>query len=72
METLLTVQQCAQRTSTSPAYWRKIIARRRIAVHKVGRLVRIAERDLDAYVQAGFRPAQFGRVKGSRCAVAEA
>lgn len=55
-ERLLTVDECAARTSTSPAYWRKLIYRRRIPVHKLGRLTRIAERDLDALVRAGFRP----------------
>jgi excisionase family DNA binding protein len=53
---LLTVEECAARTSTSPGYWRKLIGRRRIAVHKLGRLTRIAESDLDALMRAGFRP----------------
>ena len=55
-ERLLTVEECAARTSTSPAFWRKLISRRHIAVHKIGRLTRIAEADLDAIVRAGFRP----------------
>jgi excisionase family DNA binding protein len=56
MDKLLTVEECAARTSTSPAYWRKLIYRRRIPVHKLGRLTRIAERDLEAMLRAGFRP----------------
>ncbi len=56
MDKLLTVEECAARTSTSPAFWRKLISRRRIPVHKLGRLVRIAERDLEALMRAGFRP----------------
>jgi excisionase family DNA binding protein len=56
LERLLTVEECAQRTSTSPAYWRKLIYRRRIPVHKLGRLTRIAERDLEVLMRAGFRP----------------
>ena len=55
---LLTVQECAARTSTSPAFWRKLVARRRVPIHKVGRLTRIAEEDLDAVVRLGFRPAE--------------
>jgi excisionase family DNA binding protein len=58
LERLLSVEEAAQLTSTSPAYWRKLISRRRIPIHKVGRLTRIAERDLDAVLRAGFRPAR--------------
>lgn len=56
IDRLLTVEECAARTSPSPAYWRKLISRRRIPVHKLGRLTRIAERDLEALLRAGFRP----------------
>ncbi len=52
---LFTVQECAELTGTSVAYWRKAIARRRIPVHRIGRLVRIAQRDLEAMLRAGFR-----------------
>ncbi len=61
MDKLLTVEECATRTSTSPAYWRKLISQRRIPVHKIGRCTRIAERDVDALIRAGFRPADRAR-----------
>jgi excisionase family DNA binding protein len=52
---LLTVRECADLTGTSVAYWRKAISRRRIPVHRIGRLVRVAERDLEAHLRAGFQ-----------------
>jgi excisionase family DNA binding protein len=52
---LLTVQECAALTGTSIAYWRKAIARRRVPVHRIGRLVRIAQRDLEALLRSGFQ-----------------
>jgi len=55
---LLTVQECAELTGTSVAYWRKAIARREIPVHRIGRLVRIAERDFAALLRRGFHPSR--------------
>jgi excisionase family DNA binding protein len=52
---LLTVVECADLTGTSVAYWRKAIARRRVPVHRIGRLVRIAQRDLEALLRSGFQ-----------------
>jgi excisionase family DNA binding protein len=53
LETLLTAEQAAERLGTSVRFIRRLIAERRIAYHKVGRHVRIAEADLINYVAAG-------------------
>ena len=53
MDTLLTVDQAAERLGTSGRFVRRLIFERRIAFVKVGRHVRIAPADLDAYVAAG-------------------
>jgi excisionase family DNA binding protein len=53
LDTLLTVEQAADRLGTSTRFIRRLIAERRIAYHKVGRHVRIAEADLINYVAAG-------------------
>jgi excisionase family DNA binding protein len=53
MERLLTVDEAAERLGTSTRFIRRLIAERRIAYTKLGRHVRIAGRDLDAYVASG-------------------
>jgi excisionase family DNA binding protein len=53
LDTLLTVEQAAERLGTSTRFIRRLIADRRIAYHKVGRHVRIAEADLINFVAAG-------------------
>ena len=53
MDTLLTVEQAAERLGTSDRFVRRLIAERRIAYVKVGRHVRIAEADLAGFVAAG-------------------
>jgi excisionase family DNA binding protein len=53
LDTLLTVEQAAERLGTSVRFVRRLIAERRIAYHKVGRHVRIAEADLINFVAAG-------------------
>ena len=53
MERLLTVDEAAERLGTSARFIRRLIAKRRIAYTKLGRHVRIATRDLDAYVASG-------------------
>jgi excisionase family DNA binding protein len=63
LDNLLTVEQAAERLGTSTRFIRRLIAERRIAYHKVGRHVRIAEHDLINYVAAGrVEPASRGRV----------
>jgi excisionase family DNA binding protein len=53
MERLLTVDEAAERLGTSARFIRRLIAERRIAYTKLGRHVRIAGRDLDAFVAPG-------------------
>jgi excisionase family DNA binding protein len=50
---LLTVGEAAARLGTSTRFVRRLVFERRIAFVKVGRHVRIASGDLDAYVAAG-------------------
>ena len=51
--TLCTVEQAAERMNITPRYVRRLIAERRIAFVRLGRYVRIAEQDIDAFVAAG-------------------
>ncbi len=53
MDRLLTVEEAAERLGTSTRFVRRLIFERRIAFVKVGRHVRIASTDLDAYIRAG-------------------
>jgi excisionase family DNA binding protein len=53
LDTLLTVDQAAERLGTSERFVRRLIFERRIAFVKVGRHVRIASGDLDAFIAAG-------------------
>jgi excisionase family DNA binding protein len=50
---LLTAEAAAERMSTSVRFVRRLIAERRIAFVKLGRHVRIAEADIDAFIEAG-------------------
>jgi len=56
MDRLLTVNQCAELTATTPAFWRKLLCRRAIPCVKVGRLTRIRQSDLEAWLRLGLRP----------------
>lgn len=49
----LTVAEAAEHLNTSVRFVRRLVAERRIAFHHVGRHVRIAVTDLDAFVLAG-------------------
>jgi excisionase family DNA binding protein len=60
LDTLLTVEQAAERLGTSERFVRRLIAERRIAYVKLGRHVRIAEPDLINFVATG-RVAAGGR-----------
>ena len=53
MDTLLSVEQAAERLGTSERFVRRLIAERRITYMKLGRHVRIAESDLINYVTVG-------------------
>lgn len=52
-DTLLTVQEVAERLGTSVAFPRRLILERRIRFVKLGRLVRIPESAVAAMVEAG-------------------
>jgi excisionase family DNA binding protein len=59
----LTVQEAADYLNTSVRFIRRLISERRIAFHKVGRHVRLAVADLDAFVEAGrVAPITLGEV----------
>jgi excisionase family DNA binding protein len=53
LDTLLTIDQAAERLGTSVRFVRRLIFERRIAFVKVGRHVRIASGDIDAFIAAG-------------------
>jgi excisionase family DNA binding protein len=52
LDTLLSVEQAAEHLGTSVRFVRRLVFERRIAYVKVGRHVRIAARDLDAFIRA--------------------
>lgn len=53
MEKYLTVPETAEYLNTSERFVRRLVAERRIAFHHVGRHVRFALSDLDAWLAAG-------------------
>jgi excisionase family DNA binding protein len=53
MDSLLTPQEAADRLGTSLRFVRRLIFERRIPFIRVGRHVRIAASDLDAFIAAG-------------------
>jgi excisionase family DNA binding protein len=53
MDEMLTVEEAADRLGTSARFVRRLVFERRIAYTKLGRHVRIAARDLDAFIRAG-------------------
>lgn len=50
---LLTVEEAGQALGTGPRFPRRLIAERRIRFVRIGRLVRIHESDLEAFIQEG-------------------
>jgi excisionase family DNA binding protein len=52
MDQLLTPQEAAERLGTSLRFVRRLVFQRRIPYVKVGRHVRIATSDLDAFIAA--------------------
>ena len=50
---LLTVEEAADQLGTSPRFIRRLIAERRIAYVKVGRHVRLALTDIEAFIARG-------------------
>ena len=63
MDRLLTVEEAAARLGTSMRFIRRLIFERRIAYVKVGRHVRIAPTDLDAFIAAGRVGALMRRIE---------
>jgi excisionase family DNA binding protein len=53
MDRLLSPQEVADRLGTSLRFVRRLVLERRIPFIKVGRHVRIATSDLDAFIAAG-------------------
>ena len=53
LDRLLTVEEAADRLGTSTRFVRRLIFERRIPYTKLGRHVRIAASDLDAFIAAG-------------------
>jgi excisionase family DNA binding protein len=53
LDTLLSVEQAAERLGTSVRFVRRLVFERRIAYTKLGRHVRFDPDDLDAFVSAG-------------------
>jgi excisionase family DNA binding protein len=53
MDRLLSPQEVADRLGTSLRFVRRLVLERRIPFIKVGRHVRIAASDLDAFIEAG-------------------
>jgi excisionase family DNA binding protein len=49
----MTVEEAAAHMNTSVRFVRRLIEERRIAFHHMGRHVRLALDDLDAFIQAG-------------------
>jgi excisionase family DNA binding protein len=52
LDTLLSVEQAAERLGTSVRFVRRLIAERRIAYVKVGRHVRLDPADVEAFITA--------------------
>jgi excisionase family DNA binding protein len=52
LDTLLSAEQAAERLGTSVRFVRRLVFERRIAYVKLGRHVRIATGDLDAFIAA--------------------
>ena len=52
LDRLLTVEEAAERLGTSTRFVRRLVAERRIAYVKVGRHVRLASDDVEAFIAA--------------------
>jgi excisionase family DNA binding protein len=50
---LYTVNETAERLNTTPRFVRRLISERRIPFVRVGRHIRIAEEDVEAFIAAG-------------------
>ena len=57
---LLSLEECAQLTGTKVRWWRTAVFEKRLPVVHLGRLVRIAESDLEDFLAANRQPASEG------------
>lgn len=55
---LVTFAQAGAVAANSPAWWRKLAARRHIPVVKLGRSSRLREADVNRIIADGFKPAR--------------
>ena len=55
---LLTLREASERSGHREATWRSWILHRRVSYYKVGRSVRIAERDLEKLLESARVPAR--------------
>jgi excisionase family DNA binding protein len=55
---LLTLRECSERSGLRETTWRAWILHRKVPFHKIGRSVRIAERDLERLIARTRVPAQ--------------
>jgi hypothetical protein len=62
---LVTFAQAGALAANSPAWWRKLVARRQIPVVKLGRSSRLREEDVNRIIAEGFRPARLSPTRKS-------
>ena len=55
---LLTLREAAQRTGHRESTWRAWVLHRRVPYFKIGRSVRVAERDVDRLIEEARVPAK--------------
>jgi excisionase family DNA binding protein len=58
---LLTLREAALRTGHRESTWRAWVLHRRVPYFKLGRSVRVSERDLEKLIEEARIPAQEGR-----------
>jgi excisionase family DNA binding protein len=55
-DNLMSVKQAATRLQCSVPFLRKWIREGRISAVRIGRLVRLRQEDVDAWIRVGFKP----------------
>jgi excisionase family DNA binding protein len=63
---LITVNECAAELGVTIACIRRWVLERRIAVVKIGRLVKIPQTEIERIVTEGFRPVHPEQLRGRR------
>lgn len=58
MTRLLTLADCAERTATTVRWWRRAVFEGRVAVVRLGRLVRVEEPELERLIAESREPAR--------------